>query len=99
MEFSQTSPCVLSRSLLQLMFLPPNKKVFGVHNMTDMLRDTVRTFIAPPALMPKYVHLLSAHVVCKLAHFVKNNIYILGHVAPYQTKHSYLKKNGKKPVY
>lgn len=52
-EYSKKSPCVLSRSLLQLLFLAPNRKLFGVHNMVDVLRETIKSFIAPPALVSK----------------------------------------------
>ncbi|KAH3833681.1 hypothetical protein DPMN_106994 [Dreissena polymorpha] len=52
-EFSDTSPCVVSRSILQLMFLPPSRKVFGVHTLTDFLKDSVRAFVMPPVLSPK----------------------------------------------
>ncbi|KAI8789897.1 N-alpha-acetyltransferase 35 NatC auxiliary subunit [Biomphalaria glabrata] len=53
MEFSKSSPCVLSRSILQMMLLPPNRRVFGTHSMVDTLKETVRGFIAPPGLSPK----------------------------------------------
>lgn len=52
-DFSKTSPCVLSRSILQLTLLPPNKRVFGVNSMVDFIKDTIRGFIAPPALSLK----------------------------------------------
>ncbi|XP_021369661.1 N-alpha-acetyltransferase 35, NatC auxiliary subunit-like isoform X1 [Mizuhopecten yessoensis] len=52
-DFSKTSPCVLSRSILQLTLLPPNKRVFGVNSIVDFLKETIRGFIAPPALSPK----------------------------------------------
>uniref|UniRef100_A0A8W8N5P4 Protein MAK10 homolog n=1 Tax=Magallana gigas TaxID=29159 RepID=A0A8W8N5P4_MAGGI len=52
-EFSKSSPCVLSRSILQLTLLPVNKRVFGVHTMVDFLKDTIRNFIAPPVLSQK----------------------------------------------
>lgn len=53
-DFSQTSPCLLSRSLLQLTALPVHSnKLFGTQKMVDVLRDTVRSFCAPPVLMPK----------------------------------------------
>ncbi|XP_048729829.2 N-alpha-acetyltransferase 35, NatC auxiliary subunit-like isoform X3 [Ostrea edulis] len=52
-EFSKSSPCVLSRSILQLTLLPLNKRVFGVHTMVDFLKDTIRNFIAPPVLSQK----------------------------------------------
>ncbi|XP_063432327.1 N-alpha-acetyltransferase 35, NatC auxiliary subunit-like [Mytilus trossulus] len=52
-EFSKSSPCVLSRSLIQLTFLPVNKRVFGTITMVDYLKDTMRNFIAPPCLSQK----------------------------------------------
>ncbi|XP_076101281.1 N-alpha-acetyltransferase 35, NatC auxiliary subunit-like isoform X5 [Mytilus galloprovincialis] len=52
-EFSKSSPCVLSRSLIQLTFLPVNKRVFGTIPMVDYLKDTIRNFIAPPCLSQK----------------------------------------------
>uniref|UniRef100_A0A8C9G3F8 N-alpha-acetyltransferase 35, NatC auxiliary subunit n=1 Tax=Pavo cristatus TaxID=9049 RepID=A0A8C9G3F8_PAVCR len=52
-EFSEQSPCVLSRSLLQTTFLVDNKKVFGTHLMQDMVKDALRSFVSPPVLSPK----------------------------------------------
>eukprot|EP00106_Octopus_bimaculoides_P003105 XP_014770547.1 PREDICTED: N-alpha-acetyltransferase 35, NatC auxiliary subunit-like [Octopus bimaculoides] len=52
-EFSKTCPCVLSRSLLQLLFLPFNKKLFGIYSIVDTLKESIRNFIAPVALFPK----------------------------------------------
>lgn len=54
MEFSKKSgPCLLSRSVLQVLYLPVNNKVFGVTSLTDVLKESVKAFIAPPVLMPK----------------------------------------------
>merc|ERR1719483_1665250 len=53
MEFSRSCPCVLSRSILQLMFMPPNRRVFGQQTVVEALKDTVKCFIAPPALSSK----------------------------------------------
>ncbi|XP_058810914.1 N-alpha-acetyltransferase 35, NatC auxiliary subunit [Phymastichus coffea] len=53
LEFSRQSPCILSRSMLQIVYLPSVNRVFGVHNFIDILRDAARNFIAPPALLPK----------------------------------------------
>ncbi|XP_048449392.1 N-alpha-acetyltransferase 35, NatC auxiliary subunit [Rhincodon typus] len=52
-EFSEQSPCVLSRSLLQATFLVDNKKVFGIHLMQDMIKDALRYFVSPPVLSSK----------------------------------------------
>ncbi|KAJ8005973.1 hypothetical protein DPEC_G00123450 [Dallia pectoralis] len=49
-EFSEQSPCVLSRSLLQTTFLIDNKKVFGTQLMQDMIKDALRYFVSPPVL-------------------------------------------------
>lgn len=50
-EFSKQCPCVLSRSVLQQIFLPyNNKKVFGVELVQECLRDTLRVFVCPPVL-------------------------------------------------
>lgn len=54
MEFSKKSTsCLLSRSVLQVLYLPVPNKVFGHTNLTDVLKDSVKAFIAPPALIPK----------------------------------------------
>ncbi|XP_043478870.1 N-alpha-acetyltransferase 35, NatC auxiliary subunit [Leptopilina heterotoma] len=60
LEFSRHSPCILSRSLLQIVYLPSTSRVFGLQSFNDVLRDAARNFIAPPALMPKNV-LLQNH--------------------------------------
>ncbi|XP_073402099.1 N-alpha-acetyltransferase 35, NatC auxiliary subunit isoform X3 [Dendrobates tinctorius] len=52
-EFSEQSPCVLSRSLLQTTFLVDNKKVFGTHLIQDMIKDALRSFVSPPVLSSK----------------------------------------------
>uniref|UniRef100_A0A8K9VDU9 N-alpha-acetyltransferase 35, NatC auxiliary subunit n=1 Tax=Oncorhynchus mykiss TaxID=8022 RepID=A0A8K9VDU9_ONCMY len=52
-EFSEQSPCVLSRSLLQTTFLIDNKKVFGTLPMQDMIKDALRYFVSPPVLSSK----------------------------------------------
>ncbi|GBN64156.1 hypothetical protein AVEN_175038-1 [Araneus ventricosus] len=58
-EFSKTSPCVLSRSVLQLLYLNQAKcsepgKVLGTMHIVDVLRDAIKSFIKPPVLMPRY---------------------------------------------
>lgn len=59
MEFSKKSgPCLLSRSVLQVLYLPPGngkdgRKVFGATSLADVLKESVKLFIAPPVLMPK----------------------------------------------
>ncbi|XP_064620991.1 N-alpha-acetyltransferase 35, NatC auxiliary subunit-like [Lineus longissimus] len=61
-EFSQQAPCVLSRSILQLIYLPQNRRILGSHLITDNLRDTLRNFIAPPGLMPRGIIANNAQV-------------------------------------
>lgn len=59
-EFSRHGPCILSRSIMQLLYLPPCNlyssqcsRVFGSDLCADVLREAAKSFIAPPALMPK----------------------------------------------
>ncbi|KFM79599.1 N-alpha-acetyltransferase 35, NatC auxiliary subunit, partial [Stegodyphus mimosarum] len=59
-EFSKTSPCVLSRSVLQLLYLSEPGKVLGSMHIVDVLRDAIRTFIKPPALQPRSPLMLNA---------------------------------------
>jgi len=47
-QFSRSSPCVLSRSVLQLLVIPPSRRLFGTTTMSDALRDTLKTFIQAP---------------------------------------------------
>lgn len=54
MEFSKKSgPCLLSRSIVQSLYLPITTKVFGTIEITEVLKDSARSFIAPPVLMPR----------------------------------------------
>ena len=41
---------MLSRSLLQLLYIPLCNRVFGQQPLTEVLQDAARIFIAPPAL-------------------------------------------------
>ncbi|XP_067665722.1 N-alpha-acetyltransferase 35, NatC auxiliary subunit-like [Haliotis asinina] len=52
-EFSKSGPCVLARSILQQTLLPVNRRIFGIHPVIDFMKDTIRNFIAPPALSQK----------------------------------------------
>ncbi|OXU25008.1 hypothetical protein TSAR_013448 [Trichomalopsis sarcophagae] len=58
LEFSRQSPCILSRSMLQIVYL--FNRVFVTDNFADLLKDAARNFIAPPALMPRST-LLQSH--------------------------------------
>ncbi|CAG0915848.1 unnamed protein product [Notodromas monacha] len=52
-EFSAQSPCVVSRSVMKLTFLPQGTELFGLHQLTEVLRDACRDFISPPILTNK----------------------------------------------
>lgn len=54
-EFSKTSPCVLSRSVLQLLYLSEPSKLLGTQHIVEVLRDAIRLFIKPPALAQRSV--------------------------------------------
>lgn len=55
MEFSKKSgSCLLSRSVLQLLYLPIPNKVFGIQDLAEVIKESVRLFISPPVLMPKH---------------------------------------------
>ncbi|GAB6018981.1 hypothetical protein CHUAL_013993 [Chamberlinius hualienensis] len=84
-EFSKLGPCVLSRSIAQLLYLPQPKLVFGIHSISDVLRDAARLFIAPPALASRSASLTNVAKDCVelfLSHCVRpfsNLIQICGH--------------------
>lgn len=85
-EFSRHGPCILSRSILQLLYLPQCNKVFGTLNFVDVLRDAAKNFIFPPALMPKSTLLYNPqakeYVDTFLSHCVRpfgNLIQLCGH--------------------
>ena len=51
--------------MFQLVYLPQNRRVFGSPMIqVDVLKDTLRSFISPPALMAKYA--LSSPVCCEI---------------------------------
>lgn len=61
-KFSEVEPCVLSRSIAQVLYLgtggsstsgSDDSKLWGGQTMADTLRDAAKQFICPPALMPK----------------------------------------------
>lgn len=53
MEFSRKSgSCLLSRSILQTIFLQ-HSTVFGTIDLTEFLKESSKSFIAPPVLMPR----------------------------------------------
>lgn len=52
MEFSKKSgSCLLSRSVLECLYLPNHNSVFGVRDITDVMKESAKSFIAPPVLM------------------------------------------------
>lgn len=53
--FSESQPCVLSRSLLQLLYGPLRFKKPGIEDMIESMKDAVKTFIAPPVLTNKSI--------------------------------------------
>ncbi|XP_033107561.1 N-alpha-acetyltransferase 35, NatC auxiliary subunit-like [Anneissia japonica] len=59
-DFSKECPCILSRSILQLIFLPyNNKRVFGVELLQDSIKEYLRTHVCFPVFMvrhPLYNH-------------------------------------------
>lgn len=64
-EFSKKSSCLLSRSILQMIYLPTSNRVLGTTSLTDMLKESVKVFIAPPALMPKHPLYNNQQVSCR----------------------------------
>uniref|UniRef100_A0A182N844 Protein MAK10 homolog n=1 Tax=Anopheles dirus TaxID=7168 RepID=A0A182N844_9DIPT len=53
MDFSKKfAPCLLSRSIPQCLYLPVGRMVFGVKPLTEVLKESAKAFIAPPALRP-----------------------------------------------
>ncbi|OQR76283.1 N-alpha-acetyltransferase 35 [Tropilaelaps mercedesae] len=52
-EFSKKAPCVLSRCIGQLVYIPQPGLVLGVTKTTDVLKDAVRAFCRPPVLLAK----------------------------------------------
>lgn len=64
MEFSKKSgQCLLSRSVLQILYLPCPNKVFGTTDLTEVLKESVKSFIAPPVLLPKNPLMLNPQVI------------------------------------
>lgn len=52
LEFSKSGACILSRSILQLLYITHGTSlVFGTIAFVDVLREAARSFIQPPALM------------------------------------------------
>lgn len=56
-EFSKGSPCILSRSALQLLYTGSNSVLLNSNPSVfkEILKEAAKTFISPPALMSKSV--------------------------------------------
>ncbi|CAG2162767.1 unnamed protein product [Oppiella nova] len=54
-DFSQYIPssCVLSRSILQVLYLPQPSLVFGTTHLAQVVRESCKQFIKPPSLCTK----------------------------------------------
>ncbi|XP_055531475.1 N-alpha-acetyltransferase 35, NatC auxiliary subunit isoform X3 [Wyeomyia smithii] len=53
MDFSKKYvPCLLSRRILQALYLPSHDMVFGTKKLTEVLKESAKAFIAPPVLLP-----------------------------------------------
>lgn len=51
-EMSRSNPCIVSRSVMQLLYLPQCNRNSG-NGWVEALKDAARLFISPPCLMPK----------------------------------------------
>lgn len=49
-ELSRSNPCIVSRSVMQILYMQGNSKVLGTTYIGDVLRETARNFICPPVL-------------------------------------------------
>lgn len=54
-EFSKSSPCILSRSALQLLYVGSYSMISGSNQSTlkEILKEAAKNFISPPALITK----------------------------------------------
>lgn len=80
MEFSRQRACILSRSALQLLYLSPSPATTASmaqsamnippgqlrpqHPFVEILRESVKNFVNPPALTPKSPMISSPQVSC-----------------------------------
>ncbi|BES95699.1 unnamed protein product [Nesidiocoris tenuis] len=86
LEVSSSKPCIVSRSIMQLLFLPQCSRAGDTINFIDAIRDAARTFISPPVLMPRSGLLSNPqakeYLECFLGHCVRpfsNLIQLCGH--------------------
>lgn len=56
-EFSKSSPCILSRSALQLLYIGSYTMIAGSNQSTlkEILKEAAKSFISPPVLMLKNI--------------------------------------------
>lgn len=55
MDFSKNArPCLLSRSVLQVVYFPGTNLPYGTTSIADTLRDCMRSFISPPVLTARH---------------------------------------------
>lgn len=86
LEVSSTKPCIVTRSVMQLLYLPQAKRTGDMINCVEAIRDAARAFISPPVLMPRSQLLNNPQVKdfldCFLGHCVRpfsNLIQLCGH--------------------
>lgn len=53
MEFSRQKPCLLSRSVLQVLYIPPPSSLLTNSRVVEILREAAKSFICPPSLSSK----------------------------------------------
>ncbi|XP_014255927.1 N-alpha-acetyltransferase 35, NatC auxiliary subunit [Cimex lectularius] len=53
LEVSCTKPCIVSRSVMQLLFLPQCSRVGDTIHCLEAIKDAAKLFISPPILMPR----------------------------------------------
>lgn len=82
-EFSRSSPCILSRSALQLLYLGSHSAIYGSNPIAlkEILKESAKTFICPPALTSKtllsnqqarlYVDTFLSHCTRPFANFLQ----------------------------
>jgi len=62
-SFSRTNPCVLTRSLAQIQFCP-TRMFAGVQSL-EVIRDSIKSFNAPPCFSSNRYHTVYSHPVVK----------------------------------
>lgn len=75
LEVSCTKPCIVSRSVMQLLYLPHCSRAGDTINCLDAIRDAARSFISPPVLLPRSQllnnHQAKDYLDCFLGHCVR----------------------------